>query len=152
MSIIFSKKCEYGIQAILFLSSRQDTEAVRAEDIANALQIPREFVSKILQELTFSGIVDSKKGKSGGFLLAKPTAKIRLIDVVVAIDGFDIFNKCVLGFPNCSSESPCPVHHNWSKLSKETYTMLAEATLDEFVEKTKKKIESIQDGQAASQS
>lgn len=150
MSIIFSKKCEYGIQAILFLSSRQDSEAVRAEDIANALQIPREFVSKILQELTFSGIVDSKKGKSGGFLLAKPTAKIRLIDVVVAIDGFEIFNKCVLGFPNCSSESPCPVHHNWSKLSKETYNMLAEATLDEFVEKTKKKIESIQDGQASS--
>jgi Rrf2 family protein len=150
MSIIFSKKCEYGLQAILFLSAREKGETVRAEDIASALQIPREFVSKILQELTFTGIVDSKKGKSGGFLLAKAPAKIRLIDVVRAIDGPDIFNKCVLGFPDCSSESPCPVHHTWSKLSKETYTMLSEATLDEFLDKTKKKIESIRDGQTPS--
>lgn len=143
MSIIFSKKCEYGLQAVLHLSARAEKEVLSADEIAKALQIPKEFVSKILQELTSSGIVDSKKGKSGGFFLAKATSRIRLIDVVVAIDGFDIFNKCVLGFPSCSADSPCPVHHNWSKLSKETYRMLSEATLDEFIDKTKRKIESI---------
>ncbi len=143
MSIIFSKKCEYGIQAILHLSVQTEKEVLASDEIAKALQIPKEFVSKILQELTSSGIVDSKKGKAGGFFLAKAPSKIRLIDVVVAIDGFDIFNKCVLGFPSCSSDSPCPVHHHWSKLSKETYQMLSEATLDEFIGKTKRKIDSI---------
>jgi len=145
MSIIFSKKCEYGLQAILYLSAHTNEGMVSAEEISKALEIPKEFVSKILQELTSSGIVMSKKGKSGGFSLDKPTSKIRLIDVVIALDGFEIFNKCVLGFPNCSNEFPCPVHHNWVKVSKETYAMLSEATLDEFLHRTIRKIDSIKD-------
>ncbi len=145
MSIIFSKKCEYGIQAILFLSAEVESQICSADEISKKLLIPKEFVSKILQELTTSGIVDSKKGKSGGFFLSKPISEIRLIDVVTAIDGFDIFNKCVLGFSNCSSDSPCPVHNTWAKLSKETVQMLSEATLDEFLETTKRKLSSIGD-------
>ncbi|MBI2417444.1 MAG: Rrf2 family transcriptional regulator [Ignavibacteriales bacterium] len=144
MSIIFSKKCEYGLQAVLYLSSTTTQPVVSAEEIAKTLYIPKEFVSKILQELTTSGIVASKKGKNGGFTLNKALSEIRLIDIVAAIDGFDIFNKCVMGFPNCSSESPCPVHGRWSVLSKETYTMLSEETLEDFLAKTKHKIQSIQ--------
>ncbi|MBI5727272.1 MAG: Rrf2 family transcriptional regulator [Ignavibacteriales bacterium] len=144
MSIIFSKKCEYGLQAVLYLSSINTQPVVSAEEIAKTLYIPKEFVSKILQELTASGIVASKKGKNGGFTLNKALSDIRLIDIVAAIDGFDIFNKCVMGFPNCSSESPCPVHERWSALSKETYTMLSEETLEDFLAKTKHKIQSIQ--------
>lgn len=143
MSLIFSKKCEYGLQAILYLSSVSPLKVSNAEEISKSLQIPKEFVSKILQELTESGIVSSKKGKNGGFFLERALDKIRLIDVVVAIDGFDVFNRCVLGFPNCSSESPCPVHNHWSKLSKETYRMLSEETIDQFTDKTRRKISSI---------
>jgi Rrf2 family protein len=145
MSLIFSKKCEYGLQAILYLSSGDTEKIANAEEIAKKLHLPKEFISKILQELTDSGIVRSKKGKNGGFFLDRELDKIRLIDVVIAIDGFDVFNRCVLGFPNCSNETPCPVHNNWSKLSKETYRMLSEETLDQFVDKTKKKIASISD-------
>ena len=110
MTVIFSKKCEYGIQGVLYLAAHLDKDVIPADDIAKALNIPKEFISKILQSLTESGIVESKKGKNGGFTLAKAPAKIRLIDVVAAIDGLDIFNSCVLGFTNCSPDHPCPVH------------------------------------------
>lgn len=143
MSIIFSKKCEYGLQAVLYLSSFPANTVTSADDISKKLLIPKEFVSKILQELTTSGIVASKKGKNGGFLLNKDLKDIRLIDIVAAIDGFEIFNKCVMGFPNCSHESPCPVHEKWSILSKETYTMLSQETLEDFLNKTINKINSI---------
>ncbi len=143
MSIIFSKKCEYGIQAVLFLSSLPHGTASNAEEIARELQIPKEFVSKILQELTPSGIVESKKGKNGGFLLNRNPAELKLIDIVNAIDGNSIFSQCVLGFPNCSNDTPCPVHATWSKINHETYAMLSKETIDSFLLLTKNKINSI---------
>ncbi|HKI76990.1 MAG TPA: Rrf2 family transcriptional regulator [Ignavibacteriaceae bacterium] len=143
MTVIFSKKCEYGIQGVLYLAAHMDKDAMPSDEIAKALSIPKEFISKILQSLTESGIVESKKGKNGGFALAKDPKKIRLIDVVAAIDGLEIFNSCVLGFPNCSPDHPCPVHHNWGELRTKAYNMLTDETLDKFKEKTLNKVKSL---------
>jgi len=82
MTVIFSRKCELGLQAVLYLTANNNREVVSSEEIANKLNIPKEFVSKILQSLTSSGIVESKKGKNGGFALAKDARKIKLIDIV----------------------------------------------------------------------
>ncbi|MGA7837294.1 MAG: Rrf2 family transcriptional regulator [Ignavibacteriaceae bacterium] len=143
MTVIFSKKCEYGLQAVLYLAAHLNANVIPSDEIAKALNIPKEFVSKILQSLTESGIVESRKGKNGGFALAKTPEKIRLIDVVAAIDGLDIFNSCVLGFPNCTPDHPCPVHHNWGELRTQAYNMLTEETLDKFKEKTLNKVSSL---------
>ena len=143
MTVIFSKKCEYGLQGVLYLAAHLGDKIISSEDISKALGIPKEFISKILQSLTESGIVDSKKGKNGGFTLAKSPTKIRLIDVVAAIDGLDIFNNCVLGFPECSPDHPCPVHNHWGELRTKAYNMLTEETLDKFRDKTLKKVKSL---------
>lgn len=142
MSVIFSKKCEYALQAILYLASREKDENISARDISKKLGIPKEFISKILQSLVHVKIVGSKKGKDGGFYLAKSPSKIRLIDIVEAIDGNEIFTICVLGFPNCSSSSPCPVHVKWNKLRNMAYDMLSSETIDKFKDKVIKKINS----------
>ncbi|HZW39034.1 MAG: RrF2 family transcriptional regulator [Syntrophothermus sp.] len=140
MTVIFSKKCEYGLQAVLFISTLKEQEAVSAEDISKRLSIPKEFVSKILQSLTSKKIVVSRKGKSGGFLLGKPANKIKLIEIVEAIDGLGIFSSCVLGFPKCSKENPCPVHGEWGILREKAFAMLNSETLDKFSEAVLKKI------------
>jgi Rrf2 family protein len=143
MSVIFSKKCEYALQAILYLASKNDKEYFSAREIAKDLNIPKEFISKILQSLVEFGIVGSKKGKHGGFYLDKNPNKIRLIDIVEAIDGLDVFTSCVLGFPDCSSDVPCPVHSEWGKLRSMAYDMLSSETIDKFADKTLKKIKSL---------
>jgi len=143
MTVIFSKKCEYGLQAVLYIAAHADREVISAEEIANKLTIPKEFVSKILQSLTESGIVASKKGKAGGFYLAKDTRNIHLIDIVSAIDGLDLFSKCVLGFPNCSPDNPCPLHENWGELRSKAYEMLTNETVDHFKEKTLSKVKGL---------
>ncbi|MBZ0200618.1 MAG: Rrf2 family transcriptional regulator [Ignavibacteriaceae bacterium] len=140
MKVMFSKKCEYGLQAVLYLSTKEPGTIVSSEDIAKILSIPKEFVSKILQNLTEYGIVYSKKGKAGGFALAKASNKIQLIDVVSAIDGMGVFNGCVLGFSNCSPDSPCPVHDKWGVLRTMAYDMLTQETLDQLKDKTINKI------------
>jgi len=140
MTVFFSKKCEHGLQAILFMATKDIECVCPAEEISNKLNIPKEFISKILQSLTESGIVESKKGKSGGFKLAKHPSKIKLIDIVEAIDGLESFNTCVLGFSECSSKNPCPVHDQWGDLRVKAYEMLSSETIDKLKEKTLNKI------------
>ncbi|MGE5499269.1 MAG: RrF2 family transcriptional regulator [Syntrophothermus sp.] len=140
MTVIFSKKCEYGLQAVLFLAAKMYDDVVRVDVISNELNIPKEFISKILQSLRENGIIESKKGKTGGFALAKDPSQIKLIDIVEAIDGLGVFNTCVLGFPNCTPNHPCPVHDKWGNLRTEAYKMLSEETLDKFRERTLDKI------------
>lgn len=143
MTVFFSKKCELALQSVLFLSTKNQDEAFNSGQISEQLKIPKEFVSKVLQQLTKSGIVSSRKGNSGGFFLAKDPKNIRLIHIVEAIDGLEIFRKCVLGFPNCSNDNPCPVHNNWGRLRDEAFAMLTIQTLAELRDTTIKKIDSI---------
>lgn len=140
MTVFFSKKCEYGLQAILFMAAKDNDCVCPAEEISKILNIPKEFVSKILQSLTDSGIIESRKGEAGGFKLAKHPSKIKLVDIVEAIDGLESFNTCVLGFPQCSPDKPCPVHHQWGELRSKALEMLSNETIDKFKEKTLNKI------------
>jgi Rrf2 family protein len=143
MTVIFSKKCEIGLQAVLYLSTEKRGHLFNAGEVAAQVKQPKEFVSKMLQLLTPSGIVGSKKGKNGGFFLARQPEDIRLIEIVEAIDGLEVFNSCVLGFPGCSKEQPCPVHDKWGKLRDEAYKMLSEETLEQLKVKSINKIKSL---------
>lgn len=140
MTVIFSKTCELGLQAVLFLSIKKEKRIFTAAEVSKELKVPKEYVSKVMQILTESGIIGSKKGKNGGFYLAKSPSNIKLIDIVEAIDGLEIFNNCVLGFPGCSNENPCPVHDKWGKLRDEAYKMLSSETLEQLKEKTLHKL------------
>lgn len=140
MTVLFSKKCELGLQAVLFLSAQEESKVFNAKEVSDQLKVPKEFVSKVMQILTDSGIIGSKKGKNGGFYLAKDPKKIKLIDIVESIDGLDIFYNCVLGFPGCSIKEPCPVHDEWGKLRDQAYKMLSKETLDQLKDKTLNKI------------
>lgn len=68
MTVIFSKKCELALQAVLFLSVKDRQLIFNAAEVSAELKVPKEFVSKMLQILTDSGIVGSKKGKNRGLL------------------------------------------------------------------------------------
>ena len=140
MTVIFSKTCELGLQAVLFLSIKKEKRIFTAAEVSKELKVPKEYVSKVMQILTESGIIGSKKGKNGGFYLAKSPSNIKLIDIVAAIDGLEIFNNCVLGFPGCSSDKPCPVHEKWGRLRDDAYKMLSTESLEQLKEKTLHKL------------
>jgi Rrf2 family protein len=131
------------MQAVLYLAAQNNRDNIPAEEIANKLSIPKEFVSKILQSLTESGIVNSQKGKAGGFSIAKDPKRIKLIDIVAAIDGLSMFQSCVLGFPHCSPDNPCPLHNKWGELRTKAYSMLTDESLDHFTEKTLHKVNNL---------
>ncbi len=112
-SNMFSKACEYGIRAVLFIAKEsQQDKRPNIVQIAKAVDSPEPFTAKICQQLARSGIILSKKGPNGGFYLEK-NSQLKLIEIVRAIDGNDIFTGCCLGLPECSSTHPCPVHNQF---------------------------------------
>lgn len=113
---MFSKACEYGIRAVLFIAKEsQNDKRPNITEIAKAVDSPEPFTAKICQQLARAGIILSKKGPNGGFYLEKDS-ELKLIDIVSAIDGDSIFRGCCLGLAECSSEHPCPVHNQFEDI------------------------------------
>jgi Rrf2 family iron-sulfur cluster assembly transcriptional regulator len=115
MSLLFSRKCEYAIRSVIYLL--RNKEAVSVKNLASELKIPRAFTGKILQELHHGGILRSYPGSKGGYTLSRSPESIRLIDVVMIIDGEPVQHQCILGQPDCSDANPCPLHGWWSGIS-----------------------------------
>jgi Rrf2 family transcriptional regulator, iron-sulfur cluster assembly transcription factor len=124
MSLLFSRQCEYGLQAVLYLALKPEGEMTSIKELSARIGIPYHFLGKILQSLTRKGLLNSLKGPTGGFALALPPKEIKLFHIVEAIDGADFVRKCVLGFPECSGENPCALHETWERLRQEIYQML----------------------------
>ncbi|MGQ9818767.1 MAG: RrF2 family transcriptional regulator [Candidatus Kapaibacteriales bacterium] len=142
MRILFSKQAELGIKAILFLSIQSNERLFNAKTISKELRAPKEFVAKVLQKLTYSDIVTSKKGKKGGFALKKSPKEIKLIDIIKVMDGIESFKRCVLGFENCSDNYPCPVHDEWATLRDKIVDMFSKSSIADFSDITYLKISS----------
>jgi len=132
MTVLFSRKCEYALQGILYLAEKQDRGNISAEQIATDLDISRDFISKTLQSLVKDGIIQSHRGKSGGFSLARDPDSMSLLDIILIIDGNSVFESCVLGLPTCSPDSPCPVHNKWGPIREASREMLANTMVAQF--------------------
>ena len=133
--MILSKTCIYGILATLHLATKEDKEYLPISQIAKELDISFHFLTKILQKLTQKEIMSSYRGPNGGIALARPKEEIKLMDIVVAIDGSEIFEQCLLKLPGCGKLKPCPLHDEWSLIRKQIQEMLSQTSLASVAEK-----------------
>lgn len=131
---MFSKACEYGIRATIFIAAESlKDNRVGQKEIAEEIDSPVAFTAKILQKLVRCNIVSSAKGVGGGFSVEKHRLKeIKLVEIVEAIDGDSIFRGCGLGLYDCSEDRPCPVHEKFKSIRGELATMLECTTLEEL--------------------
>lgn len=123
-TLIFSRSCEYALQAVTYLASQSQSSSVLARDISGALNIPPHYLGKILQTLVKHNILSSQKGKSGGFILNRSLKDIMLNDIIEIMEGPDYMEQCILGFPGCSDKNPCPVHDEWSDVKTKLMKLL----------------------------
>jgi Rrf2 family protein len=111
-----SRTAEYSLRAMTYLARLQTSKRIRVRDLAEAVDLPAPYLSKIMQKLTAVGILDGQKGHHGGFLLAKPPAEIRFIDILQAVDFNPVAEHCLFGWDSCDEQDPCPLHPQWSIL------------------------------------
>ncbi|MDX1429089.1 MAG: Rrf2 family transcriptional regulator [Rhodothermales bacterium] len=111
---MLSKSCSYGLRAAILLAQDDWTSYTPIRELSARLGISFHFLTKILQQLTVARILVSHKGPKGGVALARRPDTVTVYDIVLAIDGPDLFNECILGLPGCGMEEPCPLHGQWS--------------------------------------
>jgi Rrf2 family protein len=132
--MIFTKACEYGIRATIYVTQQSmNSKRSSLKDISREIDSPEAFTAKILQKLVKSGIIISIKGSMGGFEIEKKMIKkINLTDIVQAIDGENIDKMCVIGLKKCSELHPCPVHNKYKHIKKDFLFMLKNTGLLEM--------------------
>ncbi|MEE1885765.1 RrF2 family transcriptional regulator [Pedobacter flavus] len=136
---MFSKACEYGIKAMIYIATQSlNHTRVKIGDVAKNSGSPEAFTAKILGLLTKHNIVNSLKGPYGGFEIDLLRMKqIKISEIVFAIDGDSIYNGCALGLSECNNDKPCPMHDRFLKVRTELKHMLETTTIYELATELK---------------
>ncbi|AEW85272.1 transcriptional regulator [Flavobacterium columnare] len=131
---MFSKTCEYGIRATIFIASESViNRKMSQKEIADQIDSPMAFTAKILQKLVHKDIVSSSKGSGGGFYIEKSKLKnITLLEIIEALDCDSIVKGCGLGLKDCSEEHPCPFHDKFKDIKSNLLTIFKSTTLEEL--------------------
>lgn len=128
---MFSKACEYGIKAVIYIATQSmQGRKVKIGDIVTHSGSPEAFTGKILSTLSRHNIVSSQTGPYGGFSIDKENMRdIKISDIVYAIDGDAVYTECALGLKECSHTHPCPMHHKFVKVRNELKKVLETTSL-----------------------
>jgi Rrf2 family iron-sulfur cluster assembly transcriptional regulator len=102
------------------------------EEIALAINSPKAYTSKILQELSKQKIINSLKGPTGGFYLTPSQLNNNLIKVIYTFEGEHFFEKCILGLSECSSMEPCPMHSQFESMRLQLETLFSSTTVQDL--------------------
>jgi Rrf2 family protein len=133
---LISKTAEYALRAVLYIARTATGEAVRAANLARALQVPSNYLSKILHTLARSGILLSERGRNGGFRLAVPSSDLSLAAVIEPFDELRRRGACLLGRPECSDGNPCGAHDRWKELHEQVSDFFQKTTVADLIEGT----------------
>lgn len=140
-----SKRCEYGLRALIDLgiAGEQGRPFVRAAELAAHERIPVPFLEQILLQLRHEGYLTSRRGKLGGYTLAKPMSAIRMGDVVRLFDGTLAPIACVshVAYERCScpDEDHCGLRLLMTDVRTAVVSVLDRHTLADVVEVTMRK-------------
>ena len=128
--MLFSTATGYALQTLSAFP--EDGSYYLARSMAKQLNLPGPYLAKILQSLVQAGILESVRGPKGGFRLAKTANQITVGEVVEALDGTGVMLGCVMGFPHCGPENPCPMHAAWSQVKAQMGESMTKATIQDL--------------------
>jgi Rrf2 family protein len=131
-----SSKQRYAVRIIVFLASRDDQNPARKSDIARAEDIPPDYVEQICGKLRAADLVQSHRGKYGGFSLAKAPKAISVRDVLSAVDGRIAMAPCAVG--DCRRTSRCVTRRLWDEASRTLNDMFGRTTIASLADEARR--------------
>lgn len=111
-----TRATEYAFRALRFLASRREERWFSIQEIAEAENMPIQFLAKVMQHLTQAGLVHSACGKTGGYRLGRPSTQLKMADVVLAMEGPLAVNTCLMYPTECKFIQHCKCHGVWEEL------------------------------------
>ena len=135
---MLSSSCKYGIRAVTYIASKsKNKEKVGLKQISEDLKLPTPFLAKILQLLAKQKILSSTKGPHGGFSLLKDAKDITIMDIIITIDGRDLFDNCLLHNTTCKcvmeNKMACPLHVEYAGIRNKVIQMFSKNNIENLV-------------------
>jgi Rrf2 family transcriptional regulator, iron-sulfur cluster assembly transcription factor len=98
---------EYGVLGLMNLARRSPGQMALLDEVSRTERIPKSFLAKIFQDLVKAGLVRSIRGAHGGFALVKDPAQISVLEIIEAIEGKIVFQRCRQMKPDCEHTEGC---------------------------------------------
>ncbi len=135
-----TQETDYAFRIIRHLAQNED-KIVGAPKISESEYVPKRFTLRILRKLNLAGITDAKRGANGGFFLKKPKEDITLYDIILAIEGPIVINRCQDSEdPYCSKNcamgtdfSTCGFHNALGEIQSNIIDMFKNLKMSDFV-------------------
>ena len=125
------KTAEYALRAVACLGSHSGV-SVSADILAKETQVPRRYLTRVLQDLASHGLVHSRPGPGGGYELGKQSDEITILDVINTVSPIERIKRCPLGLQ--SHHKLCPLHAELDRAYARTEAAFAGVTIRDLVE------------------
>ncbi|MBL8952466.1 MAG: Rrf2 family transcriptional regulator [Myxococcaceae bacterium] len=125
-----SRKIEYGLRAMLYLAAQPQGALVPFREIAERMNVPTEFMAKILKKLCKEKLAVSTRGAQGGYAIARPAAEVSFLDVIEAMEGKVQVNLCAQHSNACSLAGDCTMTEVWQLGQQRMLEVFRHAKLD----------------------
>ena len=131
---LITRNTDYAVRALCCIAERKQ-EVISADRLVKSLDMPRPFLRKILQTLTKAGLLNSSKGKDGGFTLALSPGEITLTDVMKIFQGPIKLNECTFKKNICPYIKDCLLKKKIDEIEKEVIAKLKAITIASIIKK-----------------
>jgi Rrf2 family protein len=132
--MILNKTTEYALSVLAFMATRNEA-VYPAEMLHGQLKIPRQYLRRLLTDLSKKGFIESTRGRNGGFVFSRDLSEINFSQVINAMEGEEAMNTCLLGFTACIADQPCAMHERWAEARQKTIETLTNTSLADLREK-----------------
>jgi Rrf2 family transcriptional regulator, iron-sulfur cluster assembly transcription factor len=130
----FTKSFGYALRGVLCIAlNSHDKPKLQVGEIANQLIVPQYFLAKIMKKLVKTGILNSTKGRYGGFSLNSHTLSTSLLELATLTNSISNVDSCVLHLDKCDPDRPCPLHHKMLCHRKDLHNLFASTTIGELL-------------------
>jgi len=128
---MLSASATHAIRAVAWLAENGDEGPVLGRDLARKMRVPAHYLSKVLAKLARAGVLEASRGAKGGYRLARPARRIKLLDVVAPFEGKRARPGCLLrpGRP-CRTTGSCSAHSSWSVVKDAYAGFLKDTTVE----------------------
>lgn len=137
---MLSKRAKYGLRALVYLAQHQGEGPIQIREISEQLNIPRKFLEAILLDLRNEGVLQSRKGKQGGYLMERSPDTVQVGRIIRFIDGPLAAVPCVshtayARCQDCPDEKTCVIRAIMKEVRDATADILDQTSLDQLVQK-----------------
>jgi len=124
-----TRKGDYAIRGMVYLAMKPMDQMSLISEMASGIDVSQALLAKIFQNFSKVGLVKSYRGVGGGFLLGRPAEEISLLEIVEAVEGPIVLNRCLLRQGTCDRDAECTVHPVWKEVQEKMREILGKVTL-----------------------